>query len=374
MTRHLLRMLLATIAALQWLLPPALAADHRDAPTVDSYSAADITDIFLFHDPADKTKLVIVMDTQPLSGPTFADTYHFQPNALYRFYFSNTPNTVARGIPDANIDFIFSPFQNGSQTFKATFPHGIVVNGTVTLGSVTGAQMTPIINGPDKNGITVFAGPREDPFVFDRDGYARVLAKTGGFTGTNAFRGGNTSSIVAEFPISLVAGYATKFAAWGVTYVGDLSTYDGEHFDPSAAGLQQIDQMGNPNVNAFLIPAALKDAFNFTLPQDDQTDFAPVIVNTLKNFGTNATTMATLLSIVVPDTLKLDTTKPDGFPNGRRLQDRPVDFTLSLILNTPTTDGTGPEQAARHYGTTFPYLEPPLAQYCLVAPPAPCSS
>ena len=34
MTRNLIKMFLAAIAALQWLQPPVLAADHRDAPTM----------------------------------------------------------------------------------------------------------------------------------------------------------------------------------------------------------------------------------------------------------------------------------------------------------------------------------------------------
>lgn len=65
------KMLLVAMASLLWLPHPLLAADHRDAPTVNDYSAADINDIFLFRDPGDSTKLVIVMTTQPLSDPKF---------------------------------------------------------------------------------------------------------------------------------------------------------------------------------------------------------------------------------------------------------------------------------------------------------------
>jgi Domain of unknown function (DUF4331) len=376
--------ILLAAAALLWLQPLAWAADHRDAPTVDEYSAIDINDIFMFRDPSDPTKLVLVMTTHPLSQPEFGSTYHYQSDALYRFYLSTNPAAT----PTAKIDFVFSAFQNGPncpapkpacQTFTASFPRRIVVEGTVTQGSSTGSPPMAIINGPDTNGITIFAGPRLDPFVFDLDGFNRFVAGTGSFSGDNAFRGKNTNAIVVEFPISLVAGSATKFSTWGTTYLMDSSFGDDifRHFDIDifqrlTEHSRQIDRMGNPAVNTALIPPALKDAFNFGQPRDDPTDFAPAILNTLRNFGTSAANTAILASVAVPDTLKYDTTQADGYPNGRQLKDRIIDILLTLILNAPTTDGTAPEQANRPYGSTFPFLEPPLGGDCPTNPPDSC--
>src|SRR5437763_15623316 len=53
MTRpRLKRTLLGAAAALSLSLgAPAMAADHRDAPTIDDYSAIDINDVFMFRDP-----------------------------------------------------------------------------------------------------------------------------------------------------------------------------------------------------------------------------------------------------------------------------------------------------------------------------------
>jgi hypothetical protein len=385
-TRLALKLLFATAAALLWPHPPLWAADHRDAPTIDDYSAADINDIFMFRDPSDPTKLVVVMTTHPLSQPEFGGTYHYQPDALYRFYFS----TNSAATPTAKIDFVFSTYANGltcpapepaCQTFTASFPRGIGVTGNVTQGSSTGSPPPALINGPDTNGITIFAGPRLDPFVFDLDGFNRFVAGTGSFTGDNAFRGKNTNAIVAEFPISLVAGNATKFAAWGVTYLGDFPFDDAEHleehkqFEKHRKGLHQVDRMGNPAVNTALIPPPLKDSFNFGQPMDDPSTFGPVILKTLKNFGTSPANTAILASVAVPDTLKYDTRQPDGYPNGRQLKDRVIDILLTLILNAPTTDGTAPEQAKRPYnqnGLTFPFLEPPLAGDCPTDPPDSC--
>src|SRR5580658_3199384 len=108
--------LLGMAAALSLLVvSPAIAADHRDAPTVDEYSAIDINDVFMFRDPPCKTmpctsqNLVMVLSTQAVANPKFGPSYHFQSNALYRFYFSTTPNAIKNGIPTASIDVVFSP-------------------------------------------------------------------------------------------------------------------------------------------------------------------------------------------------------------------------------------------------------------------------
>lgn len=343
-----------------WPLPPALAADHRDSPQVDADVSTDITDTFMFRDPANPAMLVVVMDTHPLSDPLFAPSYHYNPNALYRFRFHT--NTTA--VPTSQIDFVFTPFTT-SQSFTAYFPHGIVVQGPVTSGNLNTTPPTPLITqGPQ--GIQIYAGPREDPFVFDLVGFDRFIAGvTPNFTGNNAFAGYNVNAIVIELPISLVVGNAQQFGFWGVTY--DQSG--------SPANLTQIDRMGNPAVNTAFIPATLKDAFNFGIPQNDAANFASVILKTLSNFNTSPANVAILASVAVPDTLKLNVAQPDGFPNGRRLQDRPTDIELQLVTNNPSfTDGTGPLQAAKVYLSTFPYLGPPCqAQTAGTTAPGDCS-
>lgn len=69
-------------------------------------------------------------------------------------------------------------------------------------------------------------------------------------------------------------------------------------------------------------------------------------------------------NLIVPDTVKLDVTRPNGFPNGRQLNDPVVDITLAvlfldltkhpanLLANLPL-DPPGNEETLR---TTFPYL------------------
>src|SRR5215471_15727790 len=230
---------------------PANAADHRDAPTVDDYSAIDINDVFLFRDPPCTTanctsqNFVLILSTQAVADPKFGVSYHFQPNALYRFNFSTRPNAIRNGIATASIDFTFSPFGNNDscpapqppcQTYEATFPQGVVIDGLVTLGSNAATPNPPVVTamGP----ISIFAGPREDPFFFDLIGFNRFIAKFNSqpapavphfnlFTGKDAFLGKNINAIVVEFPISmLLPAGSTKLAAWAVTYLGNLPDDD----------------------------------------------------------------------------------------------------------------------------------------------------
>jgi hypothetical protein len=375
---------IVAVAALFSFWSPASAADHRDAPTVDEYSAIDINDVFMFRDPLNKSNLVMALSTQAIADPKFGPSYHFQPNALYQFHFSTNPQAV----PTASIDVVFSPFENGPscpapaapcQTYVAKFPHGIVVEGLTTQGTAAATPLSPVITTKTIGAgtITAFAGPREDPFFFDLIGFDRFVATfnstgtvdPGQFTHVDSFLGKNVNAIVLEFPISVVVGNATKFSAWAVTYLADFrfndEFRDRDHRDNErdADGLRQIDRMGNPAVNTALIPTALKDAFNFGIPENDAKDFAPAILATLAKFHTPAATVAALATAAVPDTLKFDTSLPDGYiqvpPNGRKLSDRVTDFLLGLIVNVSGfTDGT----AVKTYLASVPYLGPPLQQ------------
>lgn len=380
--------IIVAIATLFLGSPLAFAADHRDAPTIDDYSAVDITDVFMFPDPAHPSNLVMVMGTASVADPLFATSYHFQPNALYRFNFST--NKAAK--PTASIDFVFSPFGNGPkcpapapgcQTFRATFPRLLVVEGMVTPGTSGDTHVTPIPN-PGANGlIQIFAGPREDPFFFDLVGFNRSIAAGAPlFTGVDAFKGKNINAIVVEFPASLVfphdicvgaigSPHQTPCSAWAVTYLGDFKRDDAERFEAHPEELRQVDRMGNPAVNTALIPASLKDAFNFGDPDDDAHDFAAVILKQIltvdQKFGEcpGATSAAScnphvplLAAVAVPDTLKFAYDQPFHFPNGRQLADRVTDLLIALIVNLPLTftDGT----SVKSYCSVFPFVAPPL--------------
>jgi hypothetical protein len=378
--------LLGAAAAVSLLFAsPAMAADHRDAPTIDDYSAIDINDVFMFRDPSDSSKLVVALSTQAVADPQFGSSYHFQENALYRLNFTTRKNAE----PTADIDFVFGPFGNGPacptgpacQTYRAVFPNKVIVEGLATQGTSGAKHNTPITT--TVGDITVFAGPREDPFFFDLVGFNRTIASSPAafsFTRVDAFLGKNINAIVVEFPVSMVFPpnscmattspvFFTPCGVWAVTYLGDFRPDDPEHFEKHPEALRQVDRMGNPAVNTALIPAALKDSFNFGQPEDDPKDFAGVIVNQInsldakfcplhpadcKNPNPNIPLLA---SVAVPDVLRFASNAPDGYPNGRRPADRTTDILIGLILQAPGfTDRT----AVKTYCSQFPFLGPPL--------------
>jgi len=403
MTRpRLERTLFGAAAALSLSLGmPAMAADHRDAPTIDDYSAIDINDVYMFRMPADCTggpncKLVVGLSTQAVADPQFGSSYHFQENALYQLNFTTTATgfPTVSAAPTTTINFKFGPFTGGKQLFSMAFVGGQQTDGLeTTQGTSAATHIPPKVN--PVGGMNVFAGPREDPFFFDLVGFNRTIGSSPTanlFTGVDAFKGKNINAIVIEMPIETVfpatANCTTPAASlnysrcgvWATTYLADIG-------NPN--NLTQVDRMGNPAVNTALIKSPRKDKFNSEQPGAD-LQFVPDILGQIVDldhkfqtcpaavtdaFVCNPNTPL-LASLAVPDVLRFASNAPDGYPNGRRLFDRTTDALISLILQIPNfTDGTDVKQyclpqpdkhgkflpsTVRKQPAVFPYLGPPL--------------
>lgn len=75
----------------------------------------------------------------------------------------------------------------------------------------------------------------------------------------------------------------------------------------------------------------------------------------------------TVANLVVPDTLKLDLSKPSGFPNGRRLTDPAIDITLAYLFVDLTKASPmalanlplNPSGNDKPFLADFPYLAAP---------------
>src|SRR5436190_17122679 len=77
------------------------AADHGDAPNVDSDGGADIADIFLFLDPNDNNNVIIIGTVHGFIVPGEAANFGaFDENVLYRFSLETTGDPK----PDSFID------------------------------------------------------------------------------------------------------------------------------------------------------------------------------------------------------------------------------------------------------------------------------
>jgi hypothetical protein len=85
----------------------------------------------------------------------------------------------------------------------------------------------------------------------------------------------------------------------------------------------------------------------------------------------------TLRGLIVPDTLKLDLTRPALFPNGRKLEDPVIDITLAALFLDFTVTGQSPMTFAnlplnppgndKPFSSTFPFLAPPQGSPQLAA-------
>ena len=340
--------------------PSGFASDHREAPLMQEDGTADIADFYAFRNPNDASKLVLAMTVNAASVPQQAALYNFSPNVLYRFNIDNDGDAAI----DHHIDVTFSSSVPGPQRLKAVFPNGEVVEGEVTLPTTIGPEPNPpiLLESSRGSGVRIFAGPRDDPFFFDAVGSSRFVSGTGFFTGTDGFAGQNVSAIVVEVPLSMVADESGRLQIWGetgrpnVTLRRSRSTQVQQNFRP----FRQIERAGNPSVNFTFIPPTLRDLFNVRKPRHDAKNFMDSIVASLKAIGTDEENIEILLKIIVPDTLKLDLTEADGFPNGRRLEDDVMDtlfFYLSNQADPRLADGVDENDVV--FLNEFPFLARP---------------
>ncbi len=331
----------------------AIGADHKEAPLIAEDPSADIADIYAFV-PADSPgNLVLVMTVNPFSAPTEGVNFRFSDNVRYRFEIDTDKN----GVSDRTIS---ATFDRASGTFDLNFPGSVNdFTGTVTQPTEE-PEPNPAVINTGGNGITAFAGPRDDPFFFDFVGFSRFLAGTGSFSGADSFAGFNTSAIVIEAPLNAVTLGDTDFALWGATDRRRVTLRRGSRgqLERELGPWEQIERMGNPAVATALVSAPNKDFYNVGQPADDATDFAGDIVASLQSLGTNQENIDILASVAVPDTLKIDTTQSTAYPNGRKPADDVVDTLLFFIFNqTPVSDDVQMNDVP--FSETFPYLAPP---------------
>jgi len=200
-----------------------LAADHIDAPAVTGPGSTspnnDITDIYVFQSPADNNKMVFVLNTQGLLAPAATAAAKFGSNVMYEFNIDNTGDNIEDLVIQCLVQKgkmrVYGPVAAGTPGTVSM----VKTNGPLTEVAVTTYGAGSPIVGTNANGITAFAGPRDDPFFFDLVRYKEIIAGTqSGFRnpGVDTFAGTNVMSIVVEIPKSLL-GSATTINVWGET-------------------------------------------------------------------------------------------------------------------------------------------------------------
>ncbi|WP_343485923.1 DUF4331 family protein [Allomuricauda sp. d1] len=197
-----------------------IAADHIDAPS-SMGTTADIADFFAFEPTEGSDNTVFVVDLQSDVLPDLAYGT-FDEDVLTEINIDTdddlVEDLVIQAIPRDGRMYFFGP-ATPSQTGLSS-----QVLTDMPLGDVEISANTAITETTD-NGVSLFAGPRQDPFFFDFFQFNAVIdpdvnSAPSGFLppdeAEDTFDGANTLSIVVELPNSLL-GTTTATNALGVT-------------------------------------------------------------------------------------------------------------------------------------------------------------
>jgi len=358
------------------------AADHLDAPALggtvvngqiaphSEHGDRDINDVYVFKAPDNANRTVLVMTVNPainLFGGSFGK------NVRYTFNVDRNGDNKADVLYVARFGAKDSSGRQSVDLKQYTGRDNIyhVRNGSTVAWGKTGQSAST------KNGLKLWTGVRSDPFFFDLTGFigTTTLLKTGTAVGgdglgqhpTDFFANLNTNAIVLSIPSSQLP---TKIGVWATTSY----SRDGDWY--------KADQMGRPAINTVFNPAADKDLFNKTAPQNQATasggKFRNNVIAGLKFFSSLDTEGAysdaqagALASVLIPDVLTYSRTSTLPAPlNGRALADDVIDVELNvttggdplgLFANRDATgavpsDGVGPHT---DYSSSFPYLGAP---------------
>ncbi|MBT8267551.1 MAG: DUF4331 domain-containing protein [Bacteroidia bacterium] len=194
-----------------------LSADHIDAPAVQG-STSDITDFYAF-EGKDNHNMVFVANVQGLLSPSATADAAFDENVMIEFNIDNNGDNIE--------DLVIQVIQRNKKMY---FVGPIVPNQTGLVSTLspnfskdgTSVKITPYgeepIIGKSQNGISVFAGPRDDPFFFDFAQFGKILNPNDPATsfnnpGTDTFAGTNVLSVVIEVPKELL-GNSDSINTW----------------------------------------------------------------------------------------------------------------------------------------------------------------
>ena len=194
-----------------------MAADHADAPAVTG-NASDITDVYAFQGQ-NTNNMVFVVNTQGLLTPGATANATFNENVMTEINIDNNGDNVEdlviQAVKRNNNMYFFGPVAPGT-TGVSSMVKTNAMAGSVAISQYGSAPITKTTNG-----MSFFAGPRDDPFFFDLGQFKSILMGTAsGFNnpGTDTFAGTNVMSIVVEVPKSLL-GSSTTINVWAETKV-----------------------------------------------------------------------------------------------------------------------------------------------------------
>jgi hypothetical protein len=161
--------------------------------------------------------MVFVVNVQGLLAPAATAAASFDDEVMLEINIDNS--STKDNIEDLVIQ---AAFDNGK--VRVYGPEAPVQKGlasTLSKSSPIEANVTMYGSNPaigEKNGIKIFAGPRDDPFFFDLNQFKAIVGGTAtsfNNPGTDAFAGTNVLSLVVEVPKSMLGSDAINI--WATT-------------------------------------------------------------------------------------------------------------------------------------------------------------
>lgn len=366
------------------LSAPLFAADHAEAPLVESDAASDIADVYAFLDPNDNSKAILAFDVHGFIVPgENGNLGGFDSSVRYQFNIENSGDArpdkfisvsfaeqTARGKPQRAYINVITRGSQGRLKFHAP---------TTVASGIAELAPKPVVTTDAATGISFFAGLVDDPFFFDIPGFSRFAGSVLGGKpdgsllnrGRDTFAGYNTQMLAVSVPVSLLKGTAGDVIGVSASTQRKADTLRSRTEDPVNSGaFQPIDRMGVPAINTVLIPFPRKNEYNRASTIDDAAGkFAGDIVATLKALGTDDAHIGILAGVAVSkgDMLRLDTSIANsgkqgglnagaGFPNGRRPADDVIDTILFLVTNEALTTGDNVNANDVAFRDKFPFF------------------
>ena len=392
------------------------ASSHREAPLISEDPTADNTDVYAFRSPDKPSTMTIVSNWIPGEDPAAGPNYYtFSQTARYNIFVDRNGD----GKPDLTYTFTFKtptgPYFLGNtvQSWTATLNGKPFATGKTPMDNIGPRQQAffkiknyeaaaeaTIVH---QNGVSIFAGQRDDPFFADVGAIFDLVAfrkpgTTGNMGGGKDFLSGyNVHSIALQIPISQVDNATHTIGVWSSTDRQDVVVNGVLH-----KGWTQVSRLGEPLINEVIIPTGLKDLWNRTAPsQDAQFEkyyTSPIlasVMNLLYKVGaptTKRTDLVEILGTGIPkltytgktfaDELRINLSIPPsahpnrmgvlggdnaGFPNGRRLGDDVIDIeeqaVAGFLVGHKVALGDGVNGNDVPFLTHFPYVVTPHSGY-----------
>lgn len=146
-----------------------MSADHAESPGADADPAADLADIFIFTSPnsGSRTVAAITFGGRPAPRSRIDGSFYCDPDVLYTFNIDReTPAGTFDSVPDVQIFARFGRKPNGEC--------GLQLENVPGAGGTFSGPIEEVFTSP--TGLRAFAGLRNDPFFFDGEGYAALVA------------------------------------------------------------------------------------------------------------------------------------------------------------------------------------------------------